>query len=388
MFALYNKPRSIISCLNIINSKLRFLDNVSRTITNASPQLEKPEIGSKNHSFTVSYVMNNLGLSPQGAISNSKRVKFESLDKPESVVALFRDHGFSDIQISNIISKRPQFLNWNPNGTLLPKLKFLCSIGASSDDVASNPYILEHSLDKRIVPFYNSCKRMFLSDKQILKILRQHCSYILGNARVSDNSNIKLLNEVGVGMRYIGLIIYRRPRLMNIHYDKFRTVVYELLEMKFDPSKGHFVRALSVRLDMSDLTWAHKIEVYKRWGWTEHEIISAFRQNPPCMALSEENIMSGMDFLVNEMGCQSMTIAKRPAVLTYSLKSRLIPRCSVIKVLQMKGLISEEDLSLLSLLMITEQSFVDRFIIKYEEQLPQLLNAYQSRLGILELGES
>ena len=39
----------------------------------------KPEIGSKNHSFTVSYLINNLGLSPHVAISNSKRVKFESL---------------------------------------------------------------------------------------------------------------------------------------------------------------------------------------------------------------------------------------------------------------------------------------------------------------------
>ncbi|KAL1825860.1 hypothetical protein ACET3Z_012638 [Daucus carota] len=389
MFASYNKPRTIISCLNIINSKLRFLDNVSRTITNASPKIENPEIGSKNHSFTVSYLINNHGLSPQVAISNSKRVKFESLDKPESVVALFRDHGFSDSQISNIISKCPQLLTYNPKVTLLPKLKFLFSIGASSDDVASKPYILDRSLDKRLVPFHDSCKSMFLSDKQIFNILRKHGSYILGIPRVSDNPNVKLLKEVGVGMRYIGQIIYRKPRFMNINHDRFKTVVYELLEMKFDPSRAHFVAALSVRLAMSNLTWAHKIEVYKRWGWTEHEIMSAFRQNPICMSLSEENIMSGMDFLVNKMGFQSMTIAKRPVALTYSLKSRLIPRCSVIKVLQMKGLISE-DLSLLSLsiLMITDQSFVDRFIIKYKKQLPQLLNAYQSKLGILELGES
>ena len=99
--------------------------------------------------------------------------------------------------------------------------------------------------------------------------------------------------------------------------------------------------------------------------------------------------MSGMDFLVNKMGFQSMTIAKRPVALTYSLKSRLILRCSVIKVLQMKGLTSEDLILLsLSILMITDQSFVDRFIIKYKKQLPQLLNAYQSKLGILELGES
>ncbi|KAL1825858.1 hypothetical protein ACET3Z_012636 [Daucus carota] len=389
MFGLYNKPRTFISCLNIINSKLRFLDNVSRTITNASPQIENPEIGSKNHSFTVSYLINNHGLSPQVAISKSKRVKFESLDKPDSIVALFRDHGFSDSHISKIISKRSHFLTYNPKVTLLPKLKFLWSIGASSDDVASNPYVLEYSLEKRLVPFYDSCKSMFLSDKEIVKILRDHGSYVLSNSRVCDNPNVELLKEVGVGMRFIGQIIYRKPRLLNIPYDRFKTVVYKLLDMKFDLSKALFVSALPVRLAMSDLTWAHKIEVYKRWGWTEHEVLSAFRKNPVIMSLSEEKILSGMEFLVNKIGFQSIAIAERPVVLTYSLKSRLIPRCSVIRVLQMKGLISK-DLSLLSFsfLIITERSFVDRFIIKYEEKLPQLLTAYQSNLGILELGES
>ena len=45
---------------------------------------------------------------------------------------------------------------------------------------------------------------------------------------------------------------------------------YALLEMKFNPSRAHFVA-------MSNLTWAYKIEVHKGWGWTEHEIMSAFR---------------------------------------------------------------------------------------------------------------
>lgn len=385
MFALYKKPRSIISCLHIINSKLGFL---SRSITNASPQLEKPEICSKNHSFTVSYLINNIGLSPNVAIYNSKCVKFESLDKPDAAVTLFKDCGFDDTHISKIIAKCPQLLTYNPIVTLLPKLKFFCSIGASSDDIVSNPYILEFSLNKRLVPFYDFCKSMLLSDKQIVDILRVHGCYVLSDSQLSDNANVKLLKEVGVGVGHIGQLIHRKPRVVNMPYERFKKVVYELLDMKFDPSKALFYLALSVRLAMNNLTWAHKIEVYMRWGWTEHDVLLAFRKNPVCMSLSEENIMSGMDFLVNKVGFQSMAIAKRPIVLTYSLKSRLIPRCSVIRVLQMKGLISE-DLSLLSVsfVVITEQSFVDRFIIRYEKELPQLLTAYQSKLGILELGE-
>ncbi|KAM1064311.1 hypothetical protein ACFX13_029016 [Malus domestica] len=54
-------------------------------------------------------------------------------------------------------------------------------------------------------------------------------------------------------------------------------------------------------------------------------------------------------------------IAKRPLVLHYSLEKRLVPRCSVAKVLLLKGLIKGiENVNLSSLLEPVEKCFLER----------------------------
>lgn len=54
----------------------------------------------KQHSFTVSYLIESCGLSPETAISASKFVNFKSSKKPDSVILLLREYGFENAQIS------------------------------------------------------------------------------------------------------------------------------------------------------------------------------------------------------------------------------------------------------------------------------------------------
>ena len=79
---------------------------------------------SKQHPFTVTYLINSCGLSSESAISASEKVQFQSPERPDLVLALLRNYGFSRTQISNLIRKRPILLLYNPENILLPKLEF------------------------------------------------------------------------------------------------------------------------------------------------------------------------------------------------------------------------------------------------------------------------
>ncbi|KAM1401526.1 hypothetical protein ACFX2F_028666 [Malus domestica] len=91
--------------------------------------------------------------------------------------------------------------------------------------------------------------------------------------------------------------------------------------------------------------------------------------------------MQAMDLLVNKMGWSSKMIAKYPVVLTLSLERRLIPRCSVVKVLLLKGLMND-NLNLGSVLKPTDKQFLEMFVKRYLGKVPRLLSVYQGKVNI------
>ncbi|KAI5415799.1 hypothetical protein KIW84_041007 [Lathyrus oleraceus] len=113
---------------------------------------------STQNSFTISYLTNNCGLSPQDALKASKRIHFTTPDKPDSVVSFFKNHGFFNHHIQTIILKDPELLVSNPIKSLLPKFQFLSSKGVSPTDIVAtvirSPRFLRVSLEKHIIPAF------------------------------------------------------------------------------------------------------------------------------------------------------------------------------------------------------------------------------------------
>ena len=165
---------------------------------------------------------------------------------------------------------------------------------------------------------------------------------------------------------------------------KFSRSVKSVIEMGFDPLRCSFVKEVQVIYEGTESPWEHRMEVYRRCGWTDYEIMLMFRQGPYIMKSSEKKIMSGMDFLVNRMGWQPAAIARFPIVFLLNLEKRTIPRCSVVKVLRMKGLV-KKNLSLSAILACTGRVFLDKFVVKYQEDIPHLFNVYKGKMDFLEL---
>ncbi|XP_031268363.1 transcription termination factor MTERF15, mitochondrial-like [Pistacia vera] len=341
----------------------------------------------KQHSFTVSYFINSCGLSPEIAASLSKKVAFETSEKPDSVLGLLRKNGFSEAHISKLVKKKPKLLLGRVEKTLLPKLEFFHSVGISGIDLAnvlsSNPGILCQSLEKEIIPNYYFLKSLVSNNEKIVNVWKR--ATFLHDVQKNVVPNISALKGIGVTHSSFSTLVASNPGVLCESSEKLDESVKRVIEMGFNPSTSAFVNALVAVMAMTDNSWEQKLKVYRSWGWSENDFWLAFRSYPTCMILSVENINTKMDFYLNKMGWQPSAIARTPSALAFSLEKRIIPRCRVFRFLSLKDLIKKK-ISLSYVLNFSEKVFADNFLSNYQEQVPQLFDIYQGKVDLSELG--
>ncbi|XP_027116979.2 transcription termination factor MTERF8, chloroplastic-like [Coffea arabica] len=319
---------------------------------------------------------------PETEIGGVKQIQQKKkLEKAVLVDSLLRSYGFSDAQISKLQTLRPRALTLNPQEILLPKFEFLRSIGVSAADlpkiISLNPAILETSLQRRLVPGYNFFKSLNLTDQHIVTMMKNYWQIFHGDERKVLGPKIEVLKGLGVPHPAISLLLVHYPSVVHLSFNTFRRCVDEAIQMGFDPSVGHFVqavKALSRFAKKQDIE--HVMDVYRRWGVSDDEILLVFRSQPLCMDCSEQKIMRTMDFLVNQMKWQPAAVVRWPTVLRYSLEKRIMPRCRVIKALIANSLV-EENISFGSFISISEQLFLDRYVDNWLKVLPRLMGIYR-----------
>lgn len=183
---------------------------------------------SQQHSFAASYLVNTFGLSPETALKVSERVRFDTPQKPDSVIAFFTSNGFTVPQIKSIVKRVPDVLNCNPHKRLWPKFQFLLSKGASYPSdivhlVNRCPRIINSSLEKNVIPTFELVKRFLQSDKKTIDCILS-CRHFRGYDNVPKN--LRLLLDDGVKDCNITYMLLRRPSI--IVYCGMREVVDEL----------------------------------------------------------------------------------------------------------------------------------------------------------------
>lgn len=330
----------------------------------------------KDSSFTVSYLINSCGFSPEMAQSISEKLKLKSAKQPDSVLEVLKNNGFTITHIAKLVRVRPTMLLADAAKTILPKFEFFKSIGVTDADLASvcctNPCILAQSMEKRLIPSYKFLKTVLVSDEAIVNAFRKKSWLFNQDAQKILSPKFAHLKELGVPETFFPLIIRCYSRAILPGNDKFEQNVKKAIQMGFSPQRWTFIQALHVFGSISQETWEYKLDIFKKWGWSNADCSSAFLRYPTYTSISENNIESKFDFLVNKMGWQSTDLVKYPNILLLNLERRIIPRCLVIKVLQSKGLCKTNSIRLI--LSPNEKNFLDEFVRKHIDAVPQLLN--------------
>ncbi|KAJ1414240.1 Transcription termination factor, mitochondrial/chloroplastic [Sesbania bispinosa] len=372
MFGFYCRA---LLCPNL-NPIIRF--RTTLPIPTPSSLLLPQHFSSSNeHSFTINYFVNICGFSPETASRLCNRVRLDNSDRPDSILALFRSHGFSNAQLFGIIRTCPKLLSFDPNKTILPKFNFLLSKGASSSDlvqiVTKNPRFLYLSLENTMTPCYDLVKRYTLSDDSTMLCIKA-CASIMYSKNPAQN--IPLLLENGVPESKIDFMLQNWSYMVIVDPAIFKKAVEEVKELGFNPSTVIFIVAVRAKLMRKSL-WERKIDLYKKWGWSQEVFLSTFVRYPWCMMASEEKIEAVMEFWVNHMGWESLMLAKHPQILCLSLEKRVIPRAFVLQFLQSRGLI--KDAKMATPFKVSEKLFLQKFVNCFKEEASQLLKLYEEK---------
>ncbi|KAF8395581.1 hypothetical protein HHK36_019531 [Tetracentron sinense] len=340
-----------------------------------------PKSSIQEPSLTVDYLVNSCGLSQESALSAGQKIKIKTAKKLDSVLELFRNYGFTNTQIVKLITKRPSLLLADPIKTLKPKMEFFRNNGISDPILAkilsADPKVLLSSLEKHIIPSFNYLKTLLHTNENVAFALRR-TTWILHSL---PKQNISLLQNHGVPESTISKIIMANPRTVCFKPDKFRETFMKTIEMGFDSSSLMFAYGFIKLSGMKKGTWEAKMAVYRSFGWPEDEILSMFRKQPICMGFSEKKISTALDFFMNKLNWTRAYISKYPTALFLSLEKRTMPRCSVFEILLSKGLMKKGNMG--KALKVAEDDFLKNYVVKYQEDLPQLLKIYRSKMGVL-----
>ncbi|CAA6664453.1 unnamed protein product [Spirodela intermedia] len=299
--------------------------------------------------FIVEYLIGACGLSRDEAERASRYIShIKSLEKPEAVLRLLRKQGLEDGQIRRLVLGRPTVLVADAEKTLEPKIKALLGAGFSGADLT------------RLIS--SSGAAMALRSNLLKAIDRNpHLLSFRIDERVAPT--LAYLRSMGIPNSKILTIMMRSPYLVtsNRHGDLPRT--------------GIFALALSNVSNISRSNLAAKIEFLMTFGWSQAELLLAFRRFPNIINLSRERVQATMDFLLKEAGCSPSYVSSRAVLLGLSLQKRLIPRLEVLRSLRIQGL-PEGDRDLYSVMLAPEKKFIDKFILPNSQKLPELLEFY------------
>ncbi|XP_017244471.1 uncharacterized protein LOC108216266 [Daucus carota subsp. sativus] len=298
-----------------------------------------------------------------------------------SFVLIFKSYGFSETQVSGLLSKKPSLLDMDEDEQIKPKLMFFREKGFSSSDVCHiiglDPKIMRRNVNDLIIPSYEFLKSVLKDEASLIGAVRR-CTWLLTqDLEKSLRPNVELLRSYGVRNDRIAGMLRLRPRALMQNADGFKMVVEEVWEMGFDPVKSHFIIACQVKFGLSKTMWKMKWDYFKKWGWSDNEIRSALMKQPKIMSVSQKKVEKVMDFLVNDMRWEISKVASCPTVVMHSLENWTKPRCWLVQFLLSKGAV-KKDFPFSTVIASVESRFVKNYVKKYCAEFPEVLELYAS----------
>ncbi|CAN1150472.1 Transcription termination factor MTERF8, chloroplastic [Linum perenne] len=342
----------------------------------------KNAIQTTDQPFALSYLINECGVHPKNAAAAIKYVRFKTPHKANVVLQFLRNLGISSSQIPQIIGRRPALLVSDPEKRFVPKIRFLENNGFSPSDISQillrAPDILHSSVENQLLPNLNFIKGVIQSEEKVICAIRRGPFLLTCTPKTYVIPNLKFLRESGVGDSTIIRLLLSNPTRLYTSQSQLSETVELLKGMGMDPKLGIFGTAIETIGAMTKETWGSKIDAYKKWGWSEELILTAFTKAPRCMGLSVRKLDENMDYYVNKMGFDALDIARKPSLLLYSFKKRIVPRGSVLCALLSKGLIKSRCLS--KAVQMSNELFEKKFLVPYKEEAPELMELYWGKI--------
>jgi mTERF domain-containing protein len=323
------------------------------------------------------YLVTACGLSrPKARKASTKLSHLKSPSKIDAVLAFLSALRISRPGAAAIVAGDPQILCADVENNLAKRLVELTDLGLKKSQIARliplTRSSFRHSSFSRNLGFWLPVFGSF--DKLVLAI-KVNGGLLGSNLEKVAKPNLALLQQCGIDVRqfsgtYVSRVLTRPPeQVQNVvsYIDRLgvprNSLMYRYALMAFGAQSQE-------RLDK-------KFGTLEMLGWSQDDMLTAARKMPVILTMSEERLRRNVDFLTRVAGLEIPYIAQRPVLVMYSLERRLLPRHSLLNILNAKGLLHPE-LDFYTAVALTDKKFLDKYVHPYEESIPGLTVTYAS----------
>ncbi|XP_055834661.1 transcription termination factor MTERF5, chloroplastic-like [Solanum dulcamara] len=327
--------------------------------------------------FLVKYLVDSLGFSNEEAASTSSKViSLKSLKNPHLVINFLKQTGFDNTQMKKMVSRVPKLLIREVSKTLKPKFQCLMDLGLSGSDlvnvIAKDAHIIDRGLDTHLRPTIDCLRRTLGSDENVVKALKRDPWLLTFGPQRTMEANLLLLRNYGVPDVRIKKLLLRYPRYFSQKPEWIKGLLHRVEnDFRVPRDSPNFLYGFQVLSWQKKSTLDRKFGIFKSFGWSDDDILHMFRKLPHCVSLSEVRIQEKLNLLMEELSFESAYLASHPAILSYSLDKRVVPRMQVLKILDEKKL-ARRKMMLYTVLSLTEIKFIEYFVLPYKYQIPDL----------------
>ncbi|XP_047076413.1 uncharacterized protein LOC124686526 [Lolium rigidum] len=339
---------------------------------------EAPLISPKPSFAVEDYLVTTCGLTRAQALKASAKLShLKSPANPDAVLAFLDGVGLSSADVAALVAKDPHFLCASVERTLAPVVFRLTSHGLSHAEIARfvslGLSIFRSRSAVSNLPYYLS---LFGSTENLVLFLKRSSSLLGSSLEKVVKPNVAFLRECGLGDCDISKLCLSSPWLFKMNPERVQAMVERTQELGAHRGSVMFRHVLKAVAFLGEEKITAKMEYLKNtFRWSDAEVGTAVSALPAMLARSKDMLRRRSEFLISEVGLEPAYIARRPALLSYSLEGRQRPRFYAVKFLKENGLL-KRDPSYYAIVKVTEKVFMERYIFPHKEAAPHLPEDY------------
>ncbi|KAL1547054.1 hypothetical protein AAHA92_23573 [Salvia divinorum] len=312
----------------------------------------------KKHSF-----------SPAAAAQIAALSRLRNHENADAVLSFLKQIGFSNAQLEKIFKTSPHFLSSNLDSNIKRKFEAFQDLGFTSAEVVEiitrQSRLLNHSVP-RISSSASALIHVFGSTAVAAKFLKASGAFLC-DMESTLIPNVEFLKSCGVPMAQI-VRLTTSPQLFLHKPENLKKFVEKADAMGSERGSKSFIYAVRAVSSMKSESWELKLGTLRELGYSEEDIMRAFRNSPKVFTCSKRKIRRVAEVLLETGRYDRAAIARTPCVFQYSIEKRLIPRLGVLRVLEKKGLIGNWP-SIASMVLCTDVEFFERFVAPYLDEI-------------------
>ncbi|GAB2289500.1 hypothetical protein Dimus_023810 [Dionaea muscipula] len=351
--------------------------------------LVRPHSASIASNLSEGSLVNNPALSRGAASAPTTLTKVpvcrsaEKKNNSNSTIDFLKGIGLDDSLVEKVVKSHPSLLRCSVEKTLIPKIRVLEDFGICGSElisvIASNPSLLTCVSRNNLLAKVDFLKSILGSVENARNAVKKGTWILYVSLTNILQPNFESLKSYGISDERLQKLLVKNPRYLftNPKWVQERLVRVEQV-LGIPRESAMFLSGFKAMASVSKRSLELKFEMFKRYGWSESDVLVLAKRMPMCLLTSEAKLKTIMDFFVSKLGYEIGYLAERPPLLIHSMEGRILPRYAVMQVLQERNLLRRNP-SIYTVMSVSESRFLDAYVLPFKDELPELYEAYTGK---------